>query len=195
MSAVARRSIVALKLPEDGVARFAFQFGLAFAGSILLALSSKVSVMLGPVDLSMQSLTVMLLATAFGFRLGIATVLLYLAEGAMGFPVFQGTPEKGIGLAYMAGPTAGYLVGFVLMAGVMGWAADRGWDRSVLRLAMAGLIGTIVLLGCGYAWLTVLFGHGNAWAWGVGPFILPAILKLGLAAIVPAALWAILSRE
>ena len=80
--------------------------------------------------MSLQTLAVLLIAATFGLRLGVATLLLYMAEGAAGFPVFQSTPEKGIGIAYMLGSTGGYLAGFVVMAAIVGWAADRGWDRT-----------------------------------------------------------------
>ena len=79
------------------------------AGTLILILSAKTKVVLGPVDLSLQTLAVFIIAIAFGSRLAVATLLLYIAEGAFGLPVFQGTPEKGIGLAYMVGPTGGYL--------------------------------------------------------------------------------------
>src|SRR3546814_8818606 len=77
----------------------------------------------------------------YGIRLATATLLLYLAEGALGLPVFAGTPEKGLGLAYMAGPTGGYLVGYVLAAAACGWLAERGWDRNVLSATVAMLVG------------------------------------------------------
>jgi len=87
--------------------------------------------------MTMQSLVVLLVGMAFGWRLGVATVLLYLFEGLLGLPVFAGTPEKGIGLAYMAGPTGGYLLGFVPAAALTGWLAECGWDRSSWRAAIA----------------------------------------------------------
>src|SRR5256885_9623717 len=96
---------------------------LAVLGSLALTLSAKLQVPFYPVPMTMQSLVVLLIGLAFGWRLGTATVLLYLAEGLAGLPVFAGTPEKGIGLAYMMGPTGGYLVGFVLAAAFLGWLA------------------------------------------------------------------------
>ena len=101
---------------------------------LLLALSAKAKVVLGPVDMSLQTLAVLLIGATFGFRLGVATLLLYLAEGAAGLPVFQGTPEKGIGLAYMIGSTGGYLAGFLVMAAIVGWAVDRGWGRNIVKI-------------------------------------------------------------
>ncbi|TIX77053.1 MAG: biotin transporter BioY, partial [Mesorhizobium sp.] len=114
--ATTMRPLVSLALPERGAARLAMQLLLAIIGTLVLTLSAKTRVLLGPVDISMQTLAVFLIAAAFGMRLGVATLLLYMAEGAMGLPVFQGTPEKGIGIAYMLGSTGGYLAGFVVMA-------------------------------------------------------------------------------
>ena len=107
-TALTARPLVDLALPDRGVARLAVQLALAVAGTLILTLSAKTKVVLGPVDLSMQTLAVMLIGAAFGMRLAVATLLLYLAEGAMGLPVFQSTPEKGIGLAYLVGPTGGF---------------------------------------------------------------------------------------
>ena len=93
---------------------------LALIGTALLTLAAKIKVPYYPVPITMQTLVVLVLGMAYGARLGAATVLLYLVEGAAGLPVFTGTPERGIGIPYMRGPTGGYLVGFVLAAGVSG---------------------------------------------------------------------------
>ena len=86
---------------------------LAVAGSLLMWASAKVQVPFYPVPMTMQTAVAFLIGIAYGPRLGVATILLYLAQGAVGMPVFAGTPEKGIGLPYMLGPTGGYLIGFV----------------------------------------------------------------------------------
>jgi biotin transport system substrate-specific component len=114
-------------------------------------------------------------------------------QGAMGFPVFAGTPEKGIGLAYMAGPTGGYLLGFVAMAAIAGWAADRGWSRNPLKLGGAMLVGEVVMLALGALWLAYLFGFEKGIAFGVGPFIVTDLVKLALAACLVPALWSLLA--
>lgn len=178
--AVKPRFLDALVLPLAPRARTAAQIGLVLVGTLILALSAKAKVVLGPVDVSLQTLAVMGLATCFGFRLATATLLLYLAEGALGLPVFQGTPEKGIGLAYMTGPTGGYLVGFVVMAAVVGWAADRRWHASLLTFGAAVLAAEALMLGLGFAWLAVLAGSDVAWEAGVKPFLLADLLKCGL---------------
>src|SRR5579862_9024378 len=113
---------------------------LVIIGSLVLTLSAKIEVPFWPVPLTMQSLAVLVIGMAYGLRLGALAVLLYLAEGAVGLPVFAGTPERGIGLAYMVGPTGGYLLGFLLAAWVLGLLAERGWDRSWARTLGAMLI-------------------------------------------------------
>ena len=124
---------------------------MVIAGSLLLALSAKAKVVLGPVDMSLQTLAVLLIAATFGFRLGVATLLVYLAEGAAGLPVFQGTPEKGIGLAYMMGSTGGYLAGFLAMAAIVGWAVDRGWGKNIVKIFAAMLVAEIVMMAMGFS--------------------------------------------
>lgn len=188
--ATAYRSLVSSALPESGAARIGAQILLVVAGTLVLTLSAKTKLPLGPVDLSLQTLAILLIAASFGMRLAVATLLLYLAEGAMGFPVFQSSPEKGIGLAYMVGPTGGYLAGFVIMAAIVGYAADRGWDRSPFKLFGAMLSAEIVMMFLGFSWLAVLFGAEIAWVSGVVPFIVPDLVKVALAACLVPAGWA-----
>jgi biotin transport system substrate-specific component len=162
---------------------------LAIGGSLLLTLSAKINVPFYPVPLSMQTFAVLVIGAAFGWRLGAATVLLYLAEGAAGLPVFAGTPEKGIGLAYMMGPTGGYLAGFVAGAAIVGWLAERGWDRSILLLTGAMFIGHVAIFVFGAAWLSTIVGIEKAWALGVAPFYLATVFKTLLAAACIKAGW------
>ncbi len=194
-TATISRPLVSLALPESVAARRAAEILLVIAGSLLLALSAKAKVVLGPVDLSLQTLAVLGIAATFGLRLGVATLVLYLVEGAMGFPVFQSTPEKGIGLAYMMGPTGGFLLGFVAMAAIVGWAADRGWDRSVLKLLGAMLVAEAVMMALGFGWLAGLIGAEKSWMFGVAPFIVPDVIKVALAATVVPAVWALIPSK
>lgn len=194
-AAIASRPLVAFAIPESGAGRFAAQAAIVIAGTLILTLSAKTRVVLGPVDLSLQTLAVLAIGASFGLRLGVATVLLYLAEGAMGFSVFQGTPEKGIGLAYMLGSTGGYLAGFVAMAAIAGWAADRGWDRSPARLFAAMLVAETVMMAMGFAWLAGLIGAEKAWTFGVVPFLAPDLVKVALAAAAVPAVWALIPRR
>ena len=167
---------------------------LALLGTLLIALSAKTKVPMWPVDMSLQTLAILVIAATFGARLGTATLVLYLVEGAVGLPVFQGTPERGIGLAYMVGPTGGYLVGFVVMAAIVGSAADKGWGRQPLKLFGAMLVAEVLLLTLGAVWLAFLFGIGQAFAFGVGPFIVTDLIKAALAAALVPALWGVTDR-
>lgn len=192
MAAVAVSTpLASLALPTSGTARRVAEILLVIAGSVLLAISAKAKVMLGPVDLSLQTLAVLLIAATFGFRLGLATLLLYMAEGAAGFPVFQGTPEKGIGIAYMLGSTGGYLAGFVAMAAIVGWAADRGFDRNPFKLFGSMLVAEAVMMAMGFAWLATLIGADKAWTFGVAPFIVPDLIKVALASALVPAVWSL----
>jgi biotin transport system substrate-specific component len=165
---------------------------LALAGSLVLAMSAKIQVPFWPVPATMQSLVVLLIGAAYGARLGAATVLLYLAEGLAGLPVFAGPSA---GPAYMAGPTAGYLVGFVLAAGLVGWLADRGWNRSLGRAAVSMSVGHIVLFVPGVLWLAVLFGWSKAIMAGVSPFVLATVVKTALGAGIVTAGWSMAGRR
>ena len=194
-AAVLSRPLVSLALPEKGVARYAMLALLAISGTLLLTLAAKTKVVLGPVDLYLGNLAMLAMAAAFGLRLGLATFLLYLAEGAMGFPVFQSTPEKGIGIAYMMGTTGGYLFGMILATALVGWAADRGFDRNPIKLFAVMLVGVALILGFGYAWLATLIGAEKAWQFGVMPFIVPDLVKAALAASAVPAVWALFARR
>ncbi|MBN9254209.1 MULTISPECIES: biotin transporter BioY [unclassified Mesorhizobium] len=192
--ATTMRPLVSLALPDKGAARLATQIFLAVVGTLVLTVSAKTKVVLGPVDISLQTLAVLLIASAFGLRLGVATLLLYMAEGAMGLPVFQGTPEKGLGIAYMLGSTGGYLAGFVVMAAIVGWAADRGWDRNPIKLFGAMLTAEVVMMAMGFAWLALLIGPEKSWQFGVAPFVIGDLIKVALAASLVPAVWSLLRR-
>jgi biotin transport system substrate-specific component len=165
--------------PVRGGGRLLRAAVLALMGSALLTISAKVQVPFYPVPMTMQTLVVLLIGMAFGARLGVATVVLYLAEGAAGLPVFAGTPEKGIGLAYMIGPTGGYLLGFVLAAGIAGWIVQR--RRDAAGLALAVLAGSIAIYASGVLWLASFVGVGKALELGLVPFLWGDLLKAGLA--------------
>ena len=155
-----------------------------------LWISAKIQVPFYPVPITMQTFVVLMAGMAFGWRLGAATILLYLAEGALGLPVFAGTPEKGIGLAYMAGPTGGYLLGFVLAAALVGWLAERGFDRNVMLTAIAMLLGNAIIYIPGLLWLGAVVGWDKpVLEWGLLPFLFGDTAKLILAALLMPALW------
>jgi biotin transport system substrate-specific component len=125
-----------------------------------------------------------------GPRLGALAVLAYLAQGAMGLPVFAGTPEKGVGMAYMLGTTGGYLLGFVAAAFVVGHLARRRWDRSVAGTVAAMVIGNAVIYAFGLVWLGTIVGWDKpVLAWGMTPFLLGDIAKIVIAAALLPTLW------
>ena len=175
-------------IPAEGVSRILVQVLLAVAGTLLIWASAKIKVPFYPVPVTMQVFVIMGLAATYGFRLGLATILLYLAEGAMGAPVFTDTPEKGIGLAYMMQATGGYLAGFVVMTAIVGWFAERGFDRNPFTLFGVMLAGIAVMYALGLAWLGALFGWDKPiLAWGFYPFILADLTKIALAScLIPA---------
>ena len=154
---------------------------LVFAGSVLLTVSARLQVPFWPVPMTMQPYVVLVLGMALGRTLGPAAVALYLLEGALGLPVFAGTPEKGIGLAYMTGPTGGYLLGFLLAAAVTGQLSARGFDRRPLTALLAATAGMAAIYVPGLAWLATLVGAENAVALGALPFLPGDALKIALA--------------
>jgi len=169
---------------------------LAVVGSLALWVSAKVQVPFFPVPITMQTFVVLVIGMTFGWRLGGATFALYLAEGAMGLPVFAGTPEKGIGLAYMIGPTGGYLLGMLLATMLVGWLAQRGWDRRVLSTAAAMVIGNLVIYLFGLAWLGSVVGWDKpVLQWGLIPFIPGDLAKIVLAALALPAVWKLLGKS
>ena len=167
---------------------------IAVAGSGLLWLSAKVQVPFWPVPMTMQSLVVLVLGATLGWRLGLATVALYLLEGAAGLPVFAGSPEKGIGLLYMAGPTGGYLLGFLAGTAAVGLLAARGWDRSIPWMFAAMIAGHALIFAFGWAWLAYFVGPAKAWVLGVVPFYAATVLKTALAALAVPATWRAVTR-
>ncbi|MFM7345053.1 MAG: biotin transporter BioY [Tagaea sp.] len=168
---------------------------LAVLGSALLWASAKAQVPMWPVPMTMQSFVVLVIGFAYGARLGAATVLLYLFQGAVGLPVFAGTPEKGIGLAYMIGTTGGYLLGFVLCAALCGWMAERGWGRSLAGLSVVMLAGSALLFVPGVLWLSTFVGFEKAIAFGLVPFLAGAIVKAALGVAVLMAVDRTLARR
>jgi len=168
---------------------------LAIVGSLALWASAKISIPFYPVPMTMQTFVVLMIGMSYGWRLGGATILLYLAEGAIGLPVFSGTPERGIGLAYMMGPTGGYLVGFVISAVIVGWLAERGWGRNTYTTLAAMALGTSVIFAAGLIWLGSVIGWDKPiLALGLTPFIFGAALKIALAAAALPFAWKIVGQ-
>jgi biotin transport system substrate-specific component len=152
------------------------------AGTLALALASQISVPMVPVPITMQTFAVTMIGALYGWRLGAITILAWLGEAMVGFPVLAGGAG---GIAPFMGPTVGYLVSFPIIGALVGWLAERGWsgDR-VVRSFLAHLSANILCLAIGGAWLAALIGAEKGWLLGVAPFILGAVLKSALAAAV-----------
>lgn len=150
-------------------------------GSFLLALASRIEVPLIPVPMNMQTFAIVMIGALYGWRLGAATVLLWLTEGTLGLPVFSGGAA---GIGYFLGPTAGYLFSFPFLAAFIGWLVEKKKIvTSVWSLGFAMLVGHAFCVTAGAAWLAYLIGAEKAWLFGVAPFILGSVLKSGLAAL------------
>jgi biotin transport system substrate-specific component len=195
MNADRRHTLLGATLRDEGMTRALYVAVAVIFGVCLLTLSAKVQVPFWPVPMTMQTLVVLMLGMAYGRWLGAATVLAYLAVGAAGFPVFAGTPQRGVGLAYMMGPTGGFLIGFLAAAWVAGALAERGWDRSVLLSAAAMLVGTVTIFIFGLAPLIASTGLQRAVEIGLVPFLASSGLKMALGAALMPALWYVLGGQ
>jgi biotin transport system substrate-specific component len=158
----------------------AARLGLVLALTVVLAISARIQVPFWPVPMTLQTLAVLTIAGLLGPWVATGAMLAYLAEGAAGLPVFAGTPERGLGLAYLAGPTGGYLLGMLVAAAVVGvlvqWAGRRP-----LAVAAAMLCGALLVYAAGLAWLATFVGLPRAFALGAAPFIAGDAVKCALA--------------
>lgn len=185
--------------PKGATAKLAINLATVVLGTLLITAAAKINVPVWPVPVTLQSFAIAALAAAFGMRIGLATVALYLAEGALGLPVFA----TGGGVAYLIGPTGGFLIGFFVMAGIIGFAADRGASGRPFAMFGAMLAGNAVMFLFGFAWLVVMAGAAqwvdqsnvvaSAFAIAVQPFIVWDILKMAFAALSVTGVWALFS--
>lgn len=176
---IARQTAQATAPGRDKALNGAVLVAKVLAGTAALAVSAKVQVPFWPVPMTLQTLVVLLLGAGLGTRLGTLTVLAYLVEGAAGLPVFAGSAA---GFAYLVGPTAGYLVGFVPAAAAAGLLAERGWARTLPRAAVLMLVGHALVFLPGLAWLMGFVGFDRAMAMGLIPFVAGTVVKSGLGA-------------
>ncbi len=146
-----------------------------------VALMAQIEIPLWPVPITGQTFGVLLVGAALGSRRGALSLILYLTEGALGLPVFAGGAA---GISRIAGPTGGYLIGFVAAAFVIGWLCERGWDRHFLTMALAMLTGNLVIYLFGIPWLAQFTGWEKVWAAGLLPFLPGDLLKWIFAALV-----------
>ncbi len=181
--------------PVSEDANFVRYIVLALAGTLAVAIAAHIKVTIPsipPINMTLQTLAVLAIGAAFGPRLGAATMMLYAAEGAVGLPVFSPTPD---GYPGIVGPTGGYIVGFVFAAFVVGYLAERGWDRSLPKMLVVTLLGASVLYIPGLLWLqTFVGGMGKAIEYGLMPFWIGDVVKAAVVALGFPAIWGLLGR-
>jgi biotin transport system substrate-specific component len=194
-------TILGVLEPKSGATRLVSNVFTVLLGTVLITLAAKINVPTWPVPVTLQSFAVAALAAAFGWRIGVATVVAYLLEGAAGLPVFA----TGGGLAYLVGPTGGFLLGFIPMAYIIGRAADHGASGRAGMLLFAMLIADAVLFALGFLWLLTL-GAGAAWlepgnlvgsafAKAVQPFLVWDGLKMLFAALTVTGIFTLAKRR
>jgi biotin transport system substrate-specific component len=204
MADTSDRSALVRSLWSGDAGRVTRDVILVIAGTALIAIAARIKVPFYPVPMTLQTLAIMLVAATYGFRLGTITVLAYLLEGALGLPVFTNTPPQVAGPAYFLGTTGGFLAGFVALAAIVGYATDRGWDRSIAKLFAALIVGEVVMFALGFGWLAWFaslssgatgLGVAKAWAGGVAPFLLGDLLKIVVASLAVPAAWMLAGRR
>jgi biotin transport system substrate-specific component len=165
----------AITLPQTWLG----QAGLVLLGSWVLAASSWIEAPMWPVPMTAQTYAVLLIGAACGARLAAATVGAYLAQGALGLPMFAGGAS---GIGHLLGPTGGYLAGFLLAAALIGWLVERGWGRTTVGLVAAMSLGHAFIFATGVAQLSLFVGGDQAIAGGLLPFMLGSVIKIAAAA-------------
>lgn len=170
---------IATKWTENRAGLSARKALTVLAGAALMTLAAKVQIPFWPVPMTLHTMAAMGFAVAFGPRIAVSIFLTYLTAGALGLPVFSGSPERGIGLAYMVGPTGGYLLGFLVASWLVGTMA-RG--KGMFGQMGAMLTGLAVVYAFGAAWLAAFVPSNQILAIGVLPFLLGDLVKIGLVA-------------
>ena len=153
------------------------KISIVLFGTLLLTISAKIKVPFYPVPMTMQTFVVVLIGITLGWKLGLATVFAYLLEGAIGLPVFAGTPEKGIGISYMIGPTGGYLVGFLSSVFIAGFV---NLNKNIIIKFFLISLSILAIYITGVPWLAYLAGWEVAYIWGIKNFVLAEIFKISI---------------
>ena len=149
---------------------------IIIAGSILLTISAKIKIPFYPVPMTMQTFVVLFLGISFGYKIGVATVVLYLLEGIAGLPVFSNSPEKGVGIVYFVGPTMGYLIGFIFASFLAGYLK---YNSNFLNTFFKLILSTSIIYIFGVLWLGTLIGWDKPiLQLGVFPFLLAELFKI-----------------
>ena len=191
MTTTTHNSVLAeVILPLTGQAMRVKQIILVIAGIAALAVAAKIKIPMIPVPMTMGTFAVLSIGAAYGMRLGLVTIIGYMLIGALGFDVFAGSSAETFGITYMMGGTGGYLVGYVLAVLALGYAAHQGWDRSIRKMALAMVLGNVLIYVPGLVWLAVLYGtDAPIFTWGLTPFLLGDLVKLALAALLLPSVW------
>ncbi|MGY9028777.1 MAG: biotin transporter BioY [Rhodobacterales bacterium] len=191
MTTTTHNSVLAeVILPLTGQAMRVKQIILVIAGIAALAVAAKIKIPMIPVPMTMGTFAVLSIGAAYGMRLGLVTIIGYMLIGALGFDVFAGSSAETFGITYMMGGTGGYLVGYVLAVLALGYAARQGWDRSIGKMALAMVLGNVLIYVPGLVWLAVLYGtDAPIFTWGLTPFLLGDLVKLALAALLLPSVW------
>lgn len=168
--------------PTNGISSYIKNILLVLFGSVLLAISSKVQVPFWPVPMTMQTFVVFLIGMSYGWKLSFFTLLIYIFEGALGLPVFA----TGAGLAYLMGPTAGYIYGMLLAAIVIGFLSEKGFSSTYFMSLVSLLLGSLIIFILGVGYLGSIIGYDKAINFGLLPFIPSELFKIALAvALIP----------
>jgi biotin transport system substrate-specific component len=204
-----QNTVLGVLLPKEGTARLLANLATVVLGTLLLTLSAKISVPVMPVPVTLQTFAVAILAAGFGWRIGVATVALYLVQGLAGLPVFA----TGGGIDYIFRPSFGFIVGYLPMAYIIGRAADLGASGKVLVLFITMVVADALVFAFGFAWLLVVVNLivsaggdmpgwldagnlvGSAFDGAIKPFMLWDALKMALAAITVAGAWRVLRKK
>ena len=171
--------------PFKGVNIYIKNIFLILFGTLLLTVSSKIQVPFWPVPMTMQTFVVLVISMAYGWKLSILTLIAYLIEGALGMPVFA----KGGGLLYLTGPTAGYLYGMTIAAALIGYFADLGYCKTIIKSILPLMLGTIIIFVCGIGYLSSIIGFERAIVAGLLPFIPSELFKIALAVFIIPTIW------
>ena len=151
-------------------------FLVTFLGTILLAVSAKIKIPFYPVPMTMQTFVVIVLGISFGYKIGVATVGLYLIEGILGLPVFSNSPEKGVGLIYFTGPTMGYLIGFLFATFLSGYL---NLNKNIFIVFIKLILSVSIIYILGLFWLGNLIGWEKPiFEIGAKPFLLAEVFKI-----------------
>ena len=151
-------------------------------GSLALTISAKIKIPFYPVPMTMQTFIVLFLGIAFGYKIGVATVGLYLFEGILGLPVFSNSPEKGVGLIYFTGPTMGYLIGFLFATFFAGYL---NLNKNVFVIFVKLIASVSIIYLFGVIWLGILIGWDKPiFDLGAKPFLLAELFKIFLLVII-----------